>query len=1256
MDQHNKLLAMLKSATSPPPPSSASPFEAVNASGTINQTQSNGESSRDHIFTSPPPPQQNTQAVSLLDLFKNISSPPPPSAQSLEGTNLQQEGNQQNRLLGMLNSIGQGQSTPNAGVISPNERSTAATPVNAQGEKSDPLAVFRASHPNLSPSAADQGPINNHPSGITSPSAKLLPPPTVQAQHTGTSTTSTSQAKSAVKAADEKPSTAAVPAITANETPKKSMFHFDSPFDAFEQLPKSRQPSSSNVKPPKKEKNATPKDTKAKLEDEQKLNKVKSIDKLPLAGNGRTISQGSSTSLSFAEPALKAEREPYEPPMTFTTPVSINELPQTEIDDKIQNTWQHAKVVKDAQGKGPKGLTSNTSIVLSQPNLDLLVNTGDPVQITPTTLMRTDFMTFKKGRRVGITKNFIAYTMSKGRIRLIDSTSGARAVIQQFGTATMGPVTDLAVTANLIASIGWDKTIAVHKVPSAGWQTDDPNIELVFYAAVVNSPTGWPTKIEWVKKDGKDWLAVAGTEGVVVFDPLAYGRGGRLLGFEDICKDNKMLKTDGNVVDFCLNATQQAIGLLSSDSYLTLYNVSNLNRVWHRSLPSKAPEKEPSSIQFCESNILVGRAKNSHYDLVQITVDLAVLSTIEFVAPPPCLEDLNYSHAVYDSNKTTLYIAPFARGSLYAFKYALKGQQPIKDASKPDGPKVAAFDKAAEYPLQPVTSLVLAKKGIEEDSEIFFATPQGLSQATISRSAYNALKAPIPAPTAGAPQQSESTASVPALTPAPPAVPAASTTKAVPSPNKGGKIELPKPRSRAGSKAPSKNASPTVVKAELPSASEDEAPAPVRPKAQSRKGSIAAIAAANSAGEELNGSAAGQEDFTKALKKTEDRLSNHLKQLLKNEIAALNSRFDGLTGPDFATDISARVERSIKGSLNNTIVQEIKKTLVPAATSTIQNEVRTVTSNQVPAAIFDALQTVPKELERSLVPIVQRTISNLVSNAMDKAVQEAIQHTLLPAMTQASSSVVESLSAEMRSEMLQIRKELSPPSNEGQLANDHLIRNMSTSIAELQKQVTSLSEHLKSNPPPSAPNGVVSPPQAPVSSNNSNSVAPPPPHHPLPPVQQQQQQQAPPHFQPPTPSQLEDTFLTALGVQTTASTLQLVAEHLFLTEYCLPTQGKSPLSQAVLLTLLHRLSIVLTELPSTNPMFIQVAGWSRRTAILVDPKDQNIAGYISRVLSVVQGQLNAVMNNLQRFPDQNTQSHTAMMRGIMDIIGHKMNA
>ncbi|OCF43692.1 hypothetical protein I317_02444 [Kwoniella heveanensis CBS 569] len=1229
MDQQNRLLAMLKSATtvpssSPPPPSGPSAASGVVPPSSTSSPHTGSQSS--HLAVpgiqagsprepSPSPPPPSLQAVSLSDLFKSIQSPPaPPLPVPSDSITSPQPLDQKKKLLGMLNTIGQ----PPSGATSPIGGSAVHTPIGGP-EKVDPLAIFRAGHPNHPPaSPTGQGPVIGHLTGhITSPPqppAKLPSIPSIQAQNTGTSNTSSQGKRS------DQPKLPAIASPAVETTPKKSMFDFVSPFDAFDQPTRSRQPSSTHPASQRPQPTQPPKATEHKIDEGgQSLARIKSIEKL--GGNGIQSGRGSpqqpstSTGVDSAKPAS---------PETFnaTNSVEVHELSQVDINDQVGKTWKVQNIVKDSEGNGPKSLTSHTTIDISKPNLDSLVATADAVQLTPTTYMRPDTLIYKKGRRVAISNDFIAYTMSKGRVRLIDSRSGARLVLQLPVTASHGPVADLAVSGNLVATIGHDKSVIVTRV-SDGWAKDDPKTRFILICATANAPTGVATKVEWVKREGKPWLAIGGPQGVLIIDPSAYENVASdtepIYALENIAKDRK------TVVDFCLNHSHQAMAVLSSAGHVTLYNVANLNRVWHRSLPTASPTTEPSSIQFCESNLLVGKANNTHFDLVQITVDIAVLSTIKFISVAPAPKNLHYCQAVYDSAKSILFVAPFSRGSVYAFKYALKGQQPIKDVSKPDGPKVVAFDRVAEYPLEPVLSMVSATKGADEDAELFFATPNGFSQATIPKATCDSLISVT---------ASESN-TVP-----PPVIAAKPTFSSPKSPKVGGKVDLPEPSKKVKtgsvSKAASKNASPAIVKTELPSASDDEAVAHSRIRSQ--QGRKASVTVPTETQQE-SGSIT-EDELNKALKKTEDRLSNHLKQLLKNEITTLNVRLDGLVGPDFAADVSARVERQIKGSLSNTIAQEIKKSVIPVAATTIQNEVRTVTSNQVPAAIFDALQTVPKELERALAPVMQRTISTLVQNAMDKAVHEAVQHTLLPAMTQASSTVCDQLMTEIRSEMLQIRKELSPPNKEGQLANDHLLKNMATSISELQKQLASLSEQIRSAPAQQTPqpNGSAPPSLPPANAYSSHTHAPPPP---------------PP--QGPSPSQLEDTFLTALGAQTTASTLQLVGEHIGLTEYCLPTHGKSPLSQAVLLTLLHRLAIALTELTPGHPAFAQVAGWERRTVALLDPKDANITGYISRVLSVVQGLLSQVLSNLQRYPaDPATQSHVLAIRGILDIVAHKM--
>lgn len=268
------------------------------------------------------------------------------------------------------------------------------------------------------------------------------------------------------------------------------------------------------------------------------------------------------------------------------------------------------------------------------------------------------------------------------------------------------------------------------------------------------------------------------------------------------------------MVSFCLNHTQQALAVLSTKSYLTLYNVSTLNRVWHRQLPSSADAGPPSSVQFCETMILVGRKNNTIYDLIQITVDLAVLSTIKFVAPPPSPAPLHFSQAVYDSSRRTLWVSSFARGSVFGFRYALSGSPPIKVAERPNG--VVAFDKIGEYPLnESILSLALStgSPSGEEDLELFFATPTGFNHATIDKVACEALFSAPASTTAAAPGPVPTAAAAP-----PPAVPSPKVQPKKENPAPAAKKQEQSAKKAAAPKAQARTpvkGSPVVVKKEL---------------------------------------------------------------------------------------------------------------------------------------------------------------------------------------------------------------------------------------------------------------------------------------------------------------------------------------------------------------------------------------------------------------------------------------------------------
>lgn len=250
---------------------------------------------------------------------------------------------------------------------------------------------------------------------------------------------------------------------------------------------------------------------------------------------------------------------------------------------------------------------------------------------------------------------------------------------------------------------------------------------------------------------------------------------------------------------------------MSTKGHFTLYNVNSLSRVWHRILPaSQNKPSAPSSVHFVESNVLVGRDNNTQFDLVQLTVDIAVLTTIKFTSPPPSPAHLHFAHVAYDPNRTTLWIAPFSRGSVYGLRYALKGQPQIKVSERPDA---VVFDKIAEYPLEPVTGLVVNAKTPEDDAELFFATPNGFSIAQIegfsTDDAARAVEASVPTPAAAPVSRNVTPVTQPTPAAGTQSTPAVDVKKEKGEGKKGGKGQK--------NATPSKGNSPAAVKAELPS-------------------------------------------------------------------------------------------------------------------------------------------------------------------------------------------------------------------------------------------------------------------------------------------------------------------------------------------------------------------------------------------------------------------------------------------------------
>ena len=76
-------------------------------------------------------------------------------------------------------------------------------------------------------------------------------------------------------------------------------------------------------------------------------------------------------------------------------------------------------------------------------------------------------------------------------------------------------------------------------------------------------------------------------------------------------------------------------------------------------------------------------------------------------------------------------------------------------------------------------------------------------------------------------------------------------------------------------------------------------------------------------------------------------------------------------------------------------------------------------------------------------------------------------------------------------------------------------------------------------------------------------------------------------------------------------------------EVIMPLSSTPPLSQTVILTLLHRLAAVLGETPLVDESFKSTLWWLERAALVLDPSDPLISQYVTRVAKTVQQALNS---------------------------------
>ncbi|CAA7267926.1 unnamed protein product [Cyclocybe aegerita] len=457
----------------------------------------------------------------------------------------------------------------------------------------------------------------------------------------------------------------------------------------------------------------------------------------------------------------------------------------------------------------------------------------------------------------------------------------------------------------------------------------------------------------------------------------------------------------------------------------------------------------------------------------------------------------------------------------------------------------------------------------------------------------------------------------------------------------------------------------------------------------------------------VESSALGQA-LTKEMKKTEDNLHNRIGRLINKEMDKQHQRLEEARlheqAEDFARQekilklISTELTRNTTRVVEMAVKTEIQNSVLPALETMTKTELKTAFNEQVATTLADLVsRQLPPELEKSLL---RSSISNhyaglLSSNlapAIERQIKEILTTNFFQFHAQQTASMQQDLTRELRSELSLMKSEFAKWHSES-------LRNHETTIRELEHTVRALSEQVKylsmNAPPPilhhlqptqqpqNSPGGP--PPQLQANLGPSHlrqaNIPPvnaptgytqthpaqfqqPPPQQQQPPVQPWYNTIAAPQAshpatipQPPPsapqpdrtppikPDQWDEIYLGVLHSQDQTKLRDLLLRTN--PDLVLPLNGPPLVSQAVILTLIHRLSAVVGDTAPGDEAFKTSLWWLQRVASLLRPDDKLIADFIPRVIPTVQSSLNTTKQRLAILPGGSATMETA--RALSDV-------
>jgi uncharacterized protein YukE len=326
-------------------------------------------------------------------------------------------------------------------------------------------------------------------------------------------------------------------------------------------------------------------------------------------------------------------------------------------------------------------------------------------------------------------------------------------------------------------------------------------------------------------------------------------------------------------------------------------------------------------------------------------------------------------------------------------------------------------------------------------------------------------------------------------------------------------------------------------------------------------------------------------------------------------------------------------------------------------------------------------------------------LSSNLTPLIEHHIKDTVNKSFLPAYSQQSSALHQELVRELRNEIHSLKSEMSAWQSEAFRNHEATIRELEHTVRTLSEQVKYLSmgslHHLpQSQQAQNSPGPHIQPPQAAMaqphlraqqnmpppstqapagygmsSGSFPQQQQPPPVMHPTwfptsiaapqashpatlpqpPPQAPAQQDRSPPIKN----EQWDELYLSVLHTQDASKLRDLLSRTN--PEQIMPLNGTPLVSQAVVLTLIHRLSAVVGETAPNDESFKSSLWWLQRTVALLRPEDKLISDFIPRVIPNVQHLLVTTKQRLTILPGGPSTLETARtITEIQDTLRRKV--